>query len=74
MDIVTIPANHLSQNVDKSKDAFHQRNQLGLDMAYSRKRDLYHIFLLKEILYISVAHKTHKMYMMMLDMSLGGEI
>ena len=63
MDIVTIPANHLSQNVDKSKDAFHQRNQLGLDMAYSRKKGpLPYIFAERDTLYIGGTQNAQDVY------------
>ena len=50
MDIVTIPANNLSKNVDKSKDAFHQKNQEGLDLAY---KQFNYIFSDKDTLYIA---------------------
>ena len=64
MDVVTIPANHLKNNkVDKSKDAFHQRNQLGLDMAYKRsKGPLPYIFPERDTLYIAGTQNAQDVY------------
>ena len=59
MDIVTIPANNLSKNVDKSKDAFHQKNQEGLDLAY---KQFNYIFSDKDTLYIAGTQNSQDVY------------
>ena len=64
MDIVTIPANNIKNNkIDKSKDAFHQRNQLGLDEAYKRsKGPLPYIFPERDTLYIAGTQNAQDVY------------
>ena len=64
MDIVTIQANHLKNNkIDKSKDVLHQRNQLGLEMAYKMKNNpLPYIFPERDTLYIGGTQNAQDVY------------
>ena len=49
--------------VDKSKDAFHQRNQMGLDRAYKNgKKLLPYIFPERDTLYIGGTQNAQDVY------------
>ena len=52
-----------NNKVDKSKDAFHQRNQLGLEMAYKMKNNpLPYIFPERDTLYIGGTQNAQDVY------------
>ena len=52
-----------NNKVDKSKDAFHQRNQLGLEMAYKMKNNpLKYIFPERDTLYIGGTQNAQDVY------------